>query len=186
MEWEISKLAPHCAACARAFAEDEELFSALYDERTEFVRRDFCPACWEKVEGEGVFSFWRTRVIMKKEAPPKRFVNDEALLTFFARLEGEGDPLKVNFRFVLALLLIRKKLFQFKSVRREAAGKGEREWLILRDRREERDVEVLNPDLSDEEVEAVTAECGKLLNVQFGAPPAPEADEGDPRERDVI
>lgn len=179
MEWEISKPAPHCATCEKGFAEDDELFSALYDEKTEFVRRDYCLECWTGVDGNAVFSFWRTR-IPKKETPPKRFVDDQALLAFFSRLEGEEEPLKINFRFVLALLMIRKKLFRFGSVRRE----GEREWLILHDKREERDVEVLNPNLSDEEVEAVTEECGKLLNVRFGPPPAEEPSEGASRERE--
>ena len=162
MNWEISKVGPHCAACGRGFAEEEDLFSGLYDEQTAFVRRDYCAACWAEAERDKVFSHWRTRV-PKKDEPPKRLVDDDVLRNFFHRLEGESEPLKVNFRYVLALLLIRKKLLKFTAIRRD----GDQEWLVLHDRAEDRDHEVLNPELSEDEVAAVTEECGKVLNMRL-------------------
>ena len=162
MDWEISKVGPHCEGCDRSFDEGDALFSALYDEQTEFVRRDYCPACWEKVDQGRVFSHWRTRT-PTKDAPPKRFVDDDVLLSFFARLDGEEDRLKINFRFVLGLLLIRKKLLKFTRVRRQ----GEIEFLVLQDKREGREVEVRNPELTEEQVVTVTEECGKLLNMRL-------------------
>ena len=162
MDWEITRPNRHCEACGKGFGEEEELFSALRDHETDFVRQDYCPACWATREREGFFSFWKTRIPPRDE-PPRRFVDDEVLVNFFHRLEGEEEPLKVNFRFVLALLLIRKKLMTFKSLRRE----GDSEWLVLHDKAEDREREVLNPNLTEEEIGAVTEECGKLLNMRL-------------------
>ena len=162
MDWEITRPERRCEGCEKDIAEEEELFSGLRDDQTEFVRCDFCLACWETRDPAAFFSFWRTQ-IPKKDAPPKRFVDDDVLVNFFTRLEGEEDPVKVNFRYVLALLLIRKKLLKFKSVRREDG----REWLVLYDKAGDRDQEVLNPDLSEDEINAVTEECGKLLNMKL-------------------
>jgi hypothetical protein len=163
MDWEIAKSGRQCAACERAFAEGEDLFSGLYDENTAFVRRDYCGPCWQSVTPDKLYSFWRTRVPPRDE-PPKRFVDDDVLLNFFYRLEGESDELKVNFRYVLALLLVRKKLLKLTTVRRDPDSK---EWLILHDRQEGRDHEVLNPQLTAEQVISVTDECGRLLNMQL-------------------
>ena len=162
MDWEISNLARQCSGCEHAFAEEDEVFSGLCDEKTAFVRRDYCEACWGRMDCAEFYSNWRTRM-PKKDETPKRFVDDDVLLNFFYRLEGEEEELKVNFRYVLALLLIRKKLLKFKSLRRE----GEQEWLILFDRREDRNHEVLNPDLAAEQLTSVTEECGKLLNIKL-------------------
>lgn len=162
MDWEITKVGQRCAGCEYVFQEEDKLFSVLRDRQTEFVRQDYCQACWREADGGELFSFWRTHV-PKKDEPPKRFVDNDVLVNFFSRLEGEEEPLKVNFRYVLALLLIRKKLLTFKTIRRD----GDSEWLVLYDRRDERNQEVLNPNLSEEEVCAVTEECGKLLNMRL-------------------
>jgi len=162
MDWEIGRPGRCCAGCEHVFQEEEDVYSGLYDEQTQFARRDYCPACWDKQDKPKVYSHWKTR-LPKRDEQPKRFVDDDVLIGFFTRLEGEEEPLKVNFRYVLALLLIRKKMFKFKTVRRD----GAKEWLVLYDRREDRDCDVLNPNLTEEQVTQVTEECGKLLNVRL-------------------
>jgi len=161
MDWEISNLSRVCSACAKAFAEEEDLFSGIRDEKTAFVRSDFCRTCWEKQDRAAFYSYWRTRA-PKKDEPPKRFVDEDVILNFFYRLEGETDDLKIHFRYVLGLLLLRKKLLKFKDVRRD----GEDDWLVLYDRREDRSHEVLDPKLTGDQIADVTEECGKILNVK--------------------
>lgn len=162
MDWEIANLSRVCTACEHAFAEEEDLFSAIRDEKTTFVRFDFCRACWDQQDRDVFFSHWQTRC-PKRDVTPKRFVDDDVILNFFYRLEGETEDLKIHFRYVLGLLLLRKKLLKFKNMRRD----GEDEWLLLYDRREDRDHEVYDPKLTGEEVAAVTEECGKILNVKL-------------------
>ena len=160
-DWEIERHTLVCAASGRELAEDEEIYSAIYDEGSGFVRRDYAVERWPPKEMERVFSFWKTRV-PKRDAPVKRFVDNEVILDFFHRLEGEAGPAKRNFRYVLALLLMRKKALKFKGLRR---GEGEGA-LVLYDRVRGRDCEVADPNLSEEEIERVTEEVGQVLNTR--------------------
>jgi hypothetical protein len=81
------------------------------------------------------------------------------LLDCFHRLEGQTDPSKVNFRYVLALLLMRRRRFQFE----EARNKAGHEILVLRCGRTGARHEVPNPGLSDDEMAAVQADVFAAL-----------------------
>ena len=76
------------------------------------------------------------------------------------RSPSEGRDL----RFVLALLLIRKKVLNFES---SGVDNG-REWLKLTEKSEpERVYWVENPDLSDQELERVRDDLGELLQMKI-------------------
>lgn len=162
-EWNIKRGDQKCVDCSRGFEEKEEYFSALYDENRQFLRRDFCLRCWEaKGDGEEkkkAFSFWRTRVPVKAEE--KKVVDDEIVMNFFLRLQGETEPTKVNFRYVLALLLMRKKILKLDDIRYDDKGEA----LVLKHREEGTEYVVYNPQLSEEQVQQVTEEVGQILNV---------------------
>ncbi len=162
MDWEVGSNALACSACKQSFVEEQEIFSALYDEQTAFLRRDFCNGCWSQQDRAAIFSHWQTR-IPKKDAPVKRFVDDEIVLEFFRKLEGQDEPLKKNFRYVLALLLMRKKALKFIEFKRTEAGA----MLILRDALSQSDYHVADPDLNEEQIQQVTEEIGQILNTKI-------------------
>jgi len=162
MDWEINKSELRCAQCNKAFEEKEEYHSALYDSGVEFSRKDFCVACWPQVSQDDAFSFWKTRVPLKEEEA-KKFVADDVIYDFFVRLENEDAPLKRNFRYVLGLFLMRKRLLKFKDVERSKEGEA----LVLYSRREDRNFVVLIPQLTEEEIVQVTEEVGQILNIQL-------------------
>jgi len=161
MDWEVGSTALICSACNHSFVEEQDVFSGLCDEQTAFVRRDFCGGCWPQQERAGFFSHWQTR-IPKKDAPVKRFVDDEIVLEFFRKLEGQEEPLKKNFRYVLALLLMRKKALKFIEFKRTEAGA----MLVLRDALSQCDYHVADPDLNEEQIQQVTEEIGQILNTK--------------------
>lgn len=159
MEWKINKGSKGCISCNKEFCEEEDYYSALFDENNVFTRKDFCIVCWDAGKQEGLFSFWKTKV-PKKGKPVQKFVNNEVLFDMFVRLEGREEPNQRNLRYVLALYLIRKKIFKLKSFARE---NGE-EFLTLHYPKEDKEFSVFNPNLKDEEIEAITAEMNQLLN----------------------
>lgn len=162
MEWEIKKGSNGCLLCNQEFFEGEEYYSALFDENKMFVRKDFCPLCWNKgKEGRG-FSFWKTKV-PKKDKPAQAMINIEVLLDMFIKLEGNNESHQRNLRYVLALYLIRKKVFKLKSLKRQD---GE-EVIVLSYPREGREFDVLNPRLNEEEIQSITAEMSQLLNYSY-------------------
>lgn len=166
MDWNIARSQRRCSGCGREFAEEEEYYSALLEAGAEFERRDFCPSCWAgrgEAARAGAFSFWKTEV-PKADQPKKVFVDDRVIFDFFQRLASEEDqPVRRNFRYILGLMLLRKKRLKFKDVVR-ADGK---EYLVLRRSRTQEEHRVLNPGLSDAEVEQVKAELTQILETEI-------------------
>jgi len=170
MEWEIQKSNTKCSGCEKQFEQGEEYHSALYDEGEQFSRKDFCGECWTNIRPEEAFSFWKTRVPTREEQR-KLLVDDDVLLEFFLRLTAEqSQPAdaeetaaqhKVNFRYILALVLMRKRILRFEDIIREDG----KEYLVLRYPREKTDFKVLDPGLAEEEIETVKDDLSQILNV---------------------
>lgn len=165
MDWNISKSLRCCSNCEKQFAEEESYYSALYDSGLEFERKDFCQDCWAAPDAPHrtqAFSFWKTEV-PKADEPKKIFVDDSVILDFFRRLATEDDqPLKRNFRYMLGLMLMRKKVLKFQDVLRQDG----KEYLVLRRTKTHEEHRVLNPQLTDDETEQVKHELRKILETE--------------------
>jgi hypothetical protein len=158
-EWNIAKSERRCTVCDKTFAEEEGYYSAVYDAGAAFERRDFCDGCWATADRGTPFSFWRTEV-PRADQPKKMFVDDAVIFDFFKRLADEEDQAtKRNFRYLLGLMLMRKKFLKFQDVDR----RGGKEYLVLRRSRTKEEHRVLNPDLTEEELESVKAELTHIL-----------------------
>ena len=161
MDWNIGRGQRVCA-CGRALAENEVYYAALYEQGEEFLRRDYCPPCWERARAEGGhFSFWRTAV-PPKEQKRRLFADDQVLLDFFCRLESEEDEQRRRFFYLLALILMRKKILKFEDIQRE----GDHEFLCLRYPREDRVFRVLDPKLAPEQSDALKEQLSQILDFQ--------------------
>ncbi len=158
MEWHVSKGAKSCSRCEKLFEEEEEYFSALYDNVATYTRKDLCLRCWETNQDVDSFSYWKTKV-QKKAEPVRQFANLEVFYDLFIRSENEDHASNKSFRYVLALYLMRKKVLTLKSINREDGD----EFLILQNSREEKETKVLNPKLDQEAILAVKEEIGKLI-----------------------
>ncbi len=159
MEWYINRGSKVCVLCERTFAEEEIYISSLYDENNTFTRKDFCLECWDKKGEKNIFSFWRTKV-PKKQETVQRYANIDVFYDLFNKLENETELSRVNFRYVLSLYLMRKKVLKLKTTHKSNGN----EYLVLHNSKEGKDTEVLKPQLSKEEVLAVTDEIGRLVN----------------------
>ena len=132
-----------------------------------FLRRlDIARPAWEAgFRPAGLFCFWRGTV--QEPGKAKRIlIDDEALLDLFARLEGDERPARVAFRFVLMLLLIRKRLLKVVEQRTEPGSDGgsEREfWSVLPRGPEAAPVRVENPRLKDADVQEIAEQLGEVL-----------------------
>lgn len=61
-----------------------------------------------------MFSYWKT-VVPETQKKARTFVDDSVLLDLFNRLAEREEILDLRFRFVLALLLMRKRLLKYES-----------------------------------------------------------------------
>ena len=164
-EFKIESSARQCVECRRVFAVGEEYYSAVAETEEEgrLARQDFCHACW-KPDAEGYYSFWKTSVPEPepKEAHGPRLIDLGRLMQLFERLAAAEEPENVRFRYVLALVLMRKRRLRLLSTRRSGARGAV---MTLREVGGDRQHAVTNPGLSDEEIQSVADRLREVLDM---------------------
>lgn len=160
-EWEIDKPLGQCYGTGRKIRYGEEYFGALIETEEGLQRRDFCADYWEK-EKPDAFCHWRTR-LPHPDQKKQIFVDDEMLLAFFDRLARETEQEKINFRFVLALILMRKRRLKYDASRMD----NDKEIWRLRFAGDKQTVEVINPHLDDEQIEQLSSQIGQILQTDL-------------------
>ncbi len=160
-DWEINKPLGQCYGTGREIEPGEDYFGALVETGEGLQRRDFCVDYWES-EKPDVFCYWKTRLPHPNQKK-QIFVDDEMLLAFFERLGKETEQEKVNFRFVLALILMRKRRLKYDTTRVED---GNEIWR-LRIVSEKQIVEVINPHLDEEQIEQLSSQIGQILQADL-------------------
>ena len=160
-DWVINKPLGECCGTGRQIEPGEEYFGALIETPEGLERRDYSAEYWEKEKPEA-FCFWRTK-LPDPEAKKELFVSDDMLMAFFERLAVETDAEKVNFRFVLALVLMRKRRLKYDATKME----GAKEIWCLRIAGQKEIAEVVNPHLDDEQIEQLTSQIGQILQADL-------------------
>ena len=157
IDYEIQANTRRCAATGRDLRPGERVYTVLVEEGGRFVRQDYSSEGWQEPPA-AAFGFWVGRVPAEGERR-RLHIDEDLMVDCFERLEGETEPSRLNFRYVVALLLMRRKRFKFVEVRTE----DDQEVLHLRCARTRNHYRVVNPRLTDEEVNAVQEEVFKIL-----------------------
>src|ERR1035437_7323886 len=117
----VVELSPAEKATAAAAAEKESRKKGKEPEPaavSPFIRVDYCEKCWAegKRPTQGtMFSFWKTTV-PEPQQKKKLLVDDAVLVDVFQRMESRNEPQEIRFRFVLALILMRKRLLKYEGM----------------------------------------------------------------------
>jgi hypothetical protein len=156
-DYQIQPNTRHCATTGRELLPGEKFYSVLLQEGGKLLRRDYAAEAWQGPP-EGTFSFWCGHVPAAEQGRKLR-IDDDLLADCFQRLEGQAEPAQVNFRYVVALLLMRRKRFKFEEARVEDGH----EILRMRCTRTGAQYDVVNPRLAEEEMIAVQDEVFKVL-----------------------
>jgi hypothetical protein len=161
-EYEVQRTTGVCAASGRALIEGEAIYTVLYEEGESFRREDYALDHWT-APPEGAYCHFRGRVPVRTK---KRqvFIDDEGLIALFTRLADETEPLRVQFRFVLALMLMRKRILKYEESRRT----GDAEVWRMAMPRDQSTHEVVNPRLSDDQIEGVGRQLTAILHGDAG------------------
>lgn len=160
-EWQVESTKGRCAVTGRELSEGEEFYSVLFeDDAVEggFRRADYSVEAWDGVP-EGAYCHFKTHVPVK-EKKRRLLVDNEVLVNFFVRLAEETDPLRVQFRFVLALILMRKRLLKYEGSEVEDGVEAWR-MMLTSDHAEHK---VINPRLTEEQIEGVSGQLGGILH----------------------
>jgi hypothetical protein len=176
-EWEVARASGRCAITGREFAEGDSYYAVLFEGPEGMDRRDYAVEAWTGPP-EGSFCYWRGRVPVREKKPSAITIDAELLTQLFLRLEEDGSEPGQQFRFVLALLLMRKRLLKFEgTVRNE-----DREYWQLRLMSDSSVHQILNPQLGQQEVDRLSLQLTALLTgevdaftlIETGAAPAVE------------
>jgi hypothetical protein len=178
-QWNIEPASRRCAASGQELKEGQEFYAVLYEEGESFRREDYALDAW-KGPPEGTFCHFRSRIPVKTRKQ-RLFADDDTLVSFFLRLANAQEETKIHFRFVLSLILLRKRLIRYERTCHD----NDREYWVMRLTREPADEsgddsavqKVLNPRLDDRQIEAVSRELGAILH---GPSPADETGDDAP------
>jgi hypothetical protein len=157
IDYHIQPSTRRCTLTGRELQPGERYYSVLVDEAGRFLRKDYSVEAWQGPPPEA-FSFWMGRVAAAQGAR-RPSIDDELLMDCFVRLEGQLEPGRCNFRYVLALLLMRQRRLKFEEARHEDG----QEVLILRCVRKGARHTVVNPGLTEEQMAAVQDEVFQAL-----------------------
>jgi hypothetical protein len=158
-EWEITRATGKCSVSGRDLAEGEDYYAALFETPQGFERRDYSLEGWAGPP-EGSFCHWKTKVPVRGRKPSIIAVDSGMLITLFCRLEEDSSEMRQKFRFVLALLLMRKRLLRMEK----AVQNGEQEYWQMRLVHDQSEQRVLNPHLSNEEIDRLSAQLAAILS----------------------
>ena len=192
---ENESLVPQRSALASRDGQENDRVSLLGDLRLKRV--DVCLEAWEQGQRpDRLFSYWKAHVPQPTEKK-KLFVDDEVLMNLFIRLADTDEPRRQAFRFVLALILMRKKLLRYERSESQSHQTGEHQWWIMsikpsavpagvvmethdqgkissdadpqqvQTSLEPQTQRVLNPQLDEQQIREVTEQLGEVLETQF-------------------
>jgi hypothetical protein len=170
--FQIGRFTASCAADGRALVPGEAIVATLCDAPAgdesghEFVRRDFSLEAWNSGKRpESLVCFWRTTA---PEGDQKRrlLVDDDTLLELFDRLEGDERPQRVAYRWLMCLILLRKRMLR--QVRIERGDEAEW-WLVQKRGMDETipPIRVLNPRIRDEDLQELAEHLGEVMQSEL-------------------
>jgi hypothetical protein len=109
-EWNIQSRATQCAVSSRPFEKGEKVFSALYWRDGQYQRVDLNAEAW-KARNDNIepLSAWQTEFVPTPPPAPEALRKDDAE-SLLRRLMTENVPTTRNARYILALMLERKKV----------------------------------------------------------------------------
>ncbi len=156
-DYQIQSNTRKCFLTGRELQPGEKFYSVLFDENGALVWRDYAAQAWSGAP-EGAYSYWSGRIPQETAArrPP---IDDDMLFDCLRRMASESEPAKVRFRYVLALLLMRRKRLKFAETQLE----GDSEVLVLRSPQSGERFTVIDPQLSDQEMNTVQDEVFEVL-----------------------
>src|SRR5829696_3579163 len=161
--YDVPRPAGVCAASGRAIEPGEKFIAAVRETPTGLERLDVSPEAWSQFDRRDLLGFWQTTMPSPEQKPKKLFVDDEVLCTLFERLADTGEQAKLHFRFVLGLILMRKRIVLYETTREE---EGRHVWVVRLRGREDR-LDLVDPKLTEAQVAEVSQQLGDILHQEL-------------------
>lgn len=161
--YEIARPTRRCAATGRELQVGERFIAALVrdPEADAFLRHDYAPEAWDSGARPALqlVASWRSTV---PEPTARRgpFIGEDELMDVFEQLEAATEPSAITFRYMIALMLVRKRRLVY-----EGAGPGVMKVRVKVPAAQEQPpiIEVVDPQLDEERVAEAIEQVGRII-----------------------
>lgn len=164
VDWKIKSRSGVCSHTERAFEDEEPFYTCIFDdpESDGFIRRDFSVDSWNELSESlepRPFSFWKSVYKDKKEVKKEESMKQNSVEAMLHRMIEEDEPATENARYILALMLERKKILIPTEVNRT-----ETRTLLFYEHRDTGSVYIVtDPELKLDEIGQIQEEVSELL-----------------------
>lgn len=165
IDFEIQRCSRRCSVTDRELRTGETCYSVLVPAGGDVVRRDFSAEAWQGPPDEAI-GWWRATVVDPNDGRLHWAPND-VMLHYFERL-GE-DPAALDARYVLALLLVRRRIARLERTETIADGSVE---LVLYCPRNEAEYRVAETTVTPERAATIQQQLSDLLQTHGESPTA--------------
>ncbi|MEX2214963.1 MAG: hypothetical protein WD768_12585 [Phycisphaeraceae bacterium] len=202
--YDIARTTGHCAFTGRVLEPGEAYISTLVEVDPNetpakgdaaallgFRRVDVSMDAWK--EGHRppkLFGHWKA-IVPEPNQKRKLLVDDDVLMNLLRRLADAKEQNRIAFRFVLALILMRKKLLRYDGTAKKQAmvqttnddgsatlQEVEQEWWQMTPKldvskgmfgkwNEEEAIDVLDPHLDEQQIQQVGEQVSEILNAEL-------------------
>ena len=159
IDYEVQRCTRHCATTGRELQPGESFYSTLTAEGPRVVRHDYAPEAWQGAP-DGVLGWWKSQV-PAREGKKIQLAPNDVMLELLETLAD--DPTRQDMRYVLALLLVRRRVLRLEDTKHEDDG---REVSVLYCPRREATYRVATATPDDQRTAEIQDELSKLLFVK--------------------
>ncbi len=161
--YSVSKPQGTCAYTNEPINPGDKMMAMVVESPAGLDRLDYKLEAWDQDDQSKALAFWQTVMPAPDQVKKKLFVDDEVLCTLFEKLSETTEENKIQFRFILGLILMRKRLLVYES---SQIVNGNEEWTMRRKGKEDR-FTMINPRLNEEQVKSVSAQLGEIMNEEL-------------------
>ncbi|HMB95225.1 MAG TPA: hypothetical protein VKK61_04225, partial [Tepidisphaeraceae bacterium] len=161
--YDVSRAGGKCHITGNVIEPGSKFMAALRETPIGLERLDISLEAWQTFDRKDVLAFWQSVMPSPQQVNKKLFVDDQVLCELFERLASAEEPAKLNFRFVLGLILMRKRMIVYENTRHA----DEKEIWQVRFRGREDLLDLINPRLNEQQVMEVSQQLGEILNEEI-------------------
>lgn len=170
--WSIRSRSHQCALTGRPFEEGEDFHTAIYfdPETSGYMRRDVALDAWEQeISERKPLAYWRATYTPNVAEEKPEVASKESAMSLLQRFIEEDEPATENARYILALMLERKRILTPTAAKETEQGR-----MLFYENKKTSEVFILrDPELHLDELVQVQDEVATLLG--FGGPAAEAA-----------
>jgi hypothetical protein len=156
IDFEVHRCTRRCARTDRELRPGEPFVSVLVPDGSAVKRLDYALESWDQPP-DGTIAWWKSRM-PGGDSKRALWAPHDVMLDYFQRLDG--DDRQADLRFLLALLMVRRRILRLEQTERSPSGD---EVLVLYCPRNETEYRVLSRMPTESRAAEIQTELSQLL-----------------------